>query len=160
MSEQEFLEGIESNQGIIYKLLNLYVDDPDEKQDLYQEVLLQTWRAKDRFRGESKFSTWLYKITLNTLLTSMRKEKRQPVKLQSEFPKEVAHHEDEAMQERSEMLYAAIKTLSEVERALITMHLDGFNNQEIADFAGIKTNHANVKLHRIKEKLTKLIIKD
>lgn len=159
MGEKEFLESIEANQGIIYKLLNLYVDDPDEKEDLYQEVLLQTWRAKDRFRGEAKFSTWLYKITLNTLLTSMRKDKRQPDKAMGDYPLEVAQPENEAQQERSEMLYAAIKKLSDVERALITMHLDGFSNQEIADFAGIKLNHANVKLHRIKEKLTKLITK-
>ncbi len=160
MGEKEFLESIESNRGIIYKLLNLYVDDPDEKQDLYQEVLLQTWRAKDRFRGDSKFSTWLYKITLNTLLTSMRKEKRQPLKSQSDYPPDVPQELDEAKQERSELLYAAIKKLTDVERALITMHLDGFSNQEIADFAGIKLNHANVKLHRIKEKLTKLITKN
>ncbi len=74
MSEAEFLEQVRQNQGIIFKLVGLYASDSEEKKDLYQEVLLQSWKAWPSFRNESKFSTWLYRICLNTLLTQKRKK--------------------------------------------------------------------------------------
>ncbi|MCU0333408.1 MAG: sigma-70 family RNA polymerase sigma factor, partial [Chitinophagaceae bacterium] len=72
-SEKEFLAQIAANQGIIYKLVGLYADSDEDRKDLYQEILLQAWRAYGSFRGEAKFSTWLYRVSLNTILTSQRK---------------------------------------------------------------------------------------
>ena len=74
MNESAFLEQVKQNQGIIYKLVDLYVNDTEEKKDLYQEVLLNAWKGWPSFRQESKFSTWLYRICLNTIFTSKRKK--------------------------------------------------------------------------------------
>ncbi|MBL0358075.1 MAG: hypothetical protein IPP72_14940 [Chitinophagaceae bacterium] len=73
MSQKEFLEQVRNNQGIIYKLVGLYAGDREEKKDLYQEILLQAWKAWPSFRGEAKFSTWLYRLSLNTIFTQRRK---------------------------------------------------------------------------------------
>ncbi len=76
MSEAQFLEQVRHNQGIIYKLVGLYANDAEEKKDLYQEILLQAWKGWPSFRQEAKFSTWLYRICLNTILTQKRKPQR------------------------------------------------------------------------------------
>ncbi|MCC5918356.1 MAG: sigma-70 family RNA polymerase sigma factor [Cryomorphaceae bacterium] len=157
VTEQAFLAQIEENKGIIYKILHMYVDEPEEKEDLYQEVLLQTWHAKNRFRGDAKFSTWLYKICLNTVLTAIRKEKKRKHSSLDAVPEQTAFEDQSETRERSEVLRKAIKQLSEIERTLVMMHLDGFSNPEIAEFLGISLNHTSVKLHRIKIKLTEIV---
>lgn len=157
MTEQEFLNAINNNRGIIYKLLNLYVDDPTESEDLYQEILLQVWSAKERFRGDSKFSTWLYKICLYTILTAKRKnEPKKTISLEDTWY-EPSTEEDHERNEQAERLYNAIKKLEPIEKSMITMHLDGFSNPEIAEFFGITVNHCNVKLFRIREKLANIL---
>ena len=157
MTEQEFLNAINNNRGIIYKLLNLYVDDPTESEDLYQEILLQVWSAKERFRGDSKFSTWLYKICLYTILTAKRKnEPKKTISLEDTWY-EPSTEEDHERNEQAERLYNAIKKLDPIEKSMITMHLDGFSNPEIAEFFGITVNHCNVKLFRIREKLANIL---
>ena len=151
-NETAFLEQIRSNQGIIYKLVSLYATDPNEKKDLYQEVLLQTWKAWPSFRGEAKFSTWLYRICLNTILTQKRKPS--PIEYQSTLEgihKAVPHPGDADQDGRH--LQWAIRQLGETDRALISLHLDGYENGEIAAILGISNNHVAVKLHRIKQQL-------
>ena len=152
MSEADFLEQIRQNQGIIYKLVGLYASDSEDKKDLYQEVLLQSWKAWPSFRNEAKFSTWLYRICLNTLLT--QKRKKHPVKykesLESVSP---SINNVSAQREETAWLQAAIRKLPETDRAIISLHLDGYDNREIAEMLGISNNHVAVKLHRIKQLL-------
>jgi len=88
MEEIEYLQQIRENQGIIHKVLNLYAADAEEKKDLMQEILLQTWKSRNSFRGESKFSTWLYRICLNTVFTSKRR--RHLIEYVEELPDEQA----------------------------------------------------------------------
>lgn len=157
MSEAQFLEAVKNSQGIIYKLVGLYAGNAEERKDLYQEVLLQAWRSWSSFRGEAKFSTWLYRICLNTILTQKRKVNRIDY-LESLEPVEhlvtdsTSHKKDEI-----ERLRRAIRTLPETDRALISMHLDGYENSEIADVLGITVNHVAVKLHRCKQQLANLL---
>jgi len=157
LSETAFLEAIKNSQGIIYKLVGLYASDAEERKDLYQEVLLQSWKAWPTFRGESKFSTWLYRICLNTILTQKRKVNRidyleslEPVE---HLATDAANHKKEEI----ERLRRAIRSLPETDRAIISMHLDGYDNGEIADVLGISTNHVAVKLHRCKQQLANLL---
>lgn len=138
------------------KLVGLYARDQEEKKDLCQEIIFQAWKGWPGFRGEAKFSTWLYRICLNTLLTYKRQQK--PVDYagsleahQEMLPAEAGHGED------SQALYRAIRSLPETERALITMHLDGYGHDEIASLAGITENHVAVKLHRIRAKLKSIL---
>ncbi|MBL0136453.1 MAG: sigma-70 family RNA polymerase sigma factor [Chitinophagaceae bacterium] len=156
MTEQAFLEQIRANQGIIYKLVGLYAYDAEEKKDLYQEVLLQTWKSLDSFRGEAKFSTWLYRICLNTILTQKRKNSRIDFKESLEdLPVSVKNISEE--KQDTIRLQQAIRKLAETDRAIISMHLDGYDNPEIAEVMGISNNHVAVKLHRIKQQLANLL---
>ena len=156
MTEQAFLEHIRANQGIIYKLVGLYAYDAEEKKDLYQEVLLQTWKSLDSFRGEAKFSTWLYRICLNTILTQKRKNSRIDFKESLEdLPVSVKNISEE--KQDTIRLQQAIRKLAETDRALISMALDGYDNPEIPEVMGISNNHVAVKLHRIKQQLANLL---
>lgn len=76
MSETQFLELVKQNQGIIFKLVGIYAADSEEKKDLYQQILLNAWKGWPNYRGEAKFSTWLYRICLNTIFTLKRKTNR------------------------------------------------------------------------------------
>ncbi|MCS7073952.1 MAG: sigma-70 family RNA polymerase sigma factor [Bacteroidia bacterium] len=152
LSEQEFLNLIKENAGLLYKFIHLYVDDEEDKKDLYQEMLVQLWHSLPTFKGDSKISTWMYKVCLNTALTFRKKNvKIQFTPLDSTLPLSDQSVSDADTVER---LYRAIKTLSEIDRTIITLHLDGYQNEEIAELCGISKNHVAVKLHRIKQALT------
>lgn len=152
MSEKEFLQLINTHQGTIFHLLGLYLNDPSDKDDLKQEIILQAWKSKDKFRQASSFNTWLYKISLYTILTSKRKQ--QQINLVNLEEAELIAHSESTNQAQVELLHRYIASLDDISKTIITMHLDGFSNIEIADFLGITVNNSNVKLHRIKEKIT------
>jgi len=155
-NETQFLDAIKSNQGIIRKLVSLYASSKEDKKDLYQEILLQAWKAYPRFRGDSKFSTWLYSVSLNTILSSNRK--RRPEALSDFSAVEIIDNEiDYSDLENKQALTVAILSLSDTDKALISLHFDGYTNQEIADILGISLNNTGVKLHRIKQALAKKI---
>ncbi len=155
--QRDFTALINQNRGIIYKVIRLYITNEEDERDLFQEILFQAWKSYPRFDGQSKFSTWLYRVGLNTVLTF----KRRPVV--------VVPHEDLASlnlahtktnTDESEALYLAIRQLPEIDRMIITLHLDGYENEEIADITGLTKNNVAVKLHRIKEALTKKLKAD
>lgn len=152
VSEKEFVALVNENRGIIYKVIRLYIYHEEDTRDLYQEIVFQAWKSYPRFDGRSKFSTWLYRVGLNTVLTF----KRRPVV--------VVPHEDLASlnvaqtktnTDESEALYAAIRQLPEIDRMIISLHLDGYENEEIAEITGLTKNNTAVKLHRIKDILIK-----
>ena len=156
MSQQEFLQQVSSNQGIIYKLVGLYAGDAEEKKDLYQEILLQAWKAWPSFRGEAKFSTWLYRLSLNTIFTQQRKVSNIEYLESLETVSPEIKNLSEASQD-AQRLHKAIRQLAETDRAIISMHLDGYDNAEVADILGISNNHVAVKLHRIKQQLANIL---
>jgi RNA polymerase sigma-70 factor (ECF subfamily) len=151
LEEPEFIRLIQKHTGIIQKIIYLYVDDPENKRDLKQEIHLQAWKSIRSFKGNSQFSTWLYRVSLNTILTFKRK-KRVDTSTINDFD---SPQESNDKGEKSEMLLTAIKMLNDVDKTIITLHLEDYNNEEIAEILGLKKNHIAVKLHRIKELLTK-----
>jgi len=142
--EIEYTQQINENSGIIHKIISLYVDNEEDKKDVYQEVLLQGWKSYKNFKGASKFSTWLYKVTLNTVLTYTKKEKKSKVDIVMPI------QTDSTANENHELLLMIIKKLDPIDKMLITLHLDGFKNIEIADITGMTSNNVNVKLYRLK----------
>lgn len=148
--EQNFLETIGEHQRIIYKVSRMYRNTPEDQQDLFQEIVYQLWRAFPGFRGESRITTWIYRIALNTAMASYRKQKP-PISL-TEHPPDLAEA-TESISEREEWLFRALRTLSEPERALISLYLEDYSYAEIASVTGISENYVGVKLNRIKEKL-------
>lgn len=155
MSEKEFLEQVKQHQGIIYKLVSLYAADCEEKKDMYQEILLQAWKSYNQFRNEAKFSTWLYRVSLNTILTQKRKEQVVDYTASLEGFTDSFHTAPAQFQTGS--IQQAIRILPETDRAIISMHLDGYENAEIAAMVGISNNHVAVKLHRIKQTLSNIL---
>jgi len=152
VSEKDFLQQVRLNQGIIYKLVSLYAADEEEKKDLYQEVLLQAWKSFSNFRRDAKFSTWLYRVSLNTILTMKRKGNVINYKESIEEFAEDMQSENVVLSDFNS-LKEIIRRLPEIDRAIISMHLDGYENTEIAAVIGISNNHVAVKLHRIKQQL-------
>lgn len=154
MSEKEFLAQLKEHQRIIFKLVHLYANTEEDKKDLYQEILFQAWKTYAAFRKDAKFGTWLYKLCLNTIFTIQRKANR------IEYT-DITKHEEQyssiSINDDAERLYKAIRTLMETERAIISLHLDGYDNKEIGEFLGITPNLVGVKLHRIKNHLATLL---
>lgn len=126
MSEKEFLSQLKEHQNIIYKLVHLYAVTEEDRKDLYQEIVLQAWKAYAAFRGDAKFSTWLYRLCLNTIFTIKRKTNRIEYTDTAKFEETrfAASGNDEA-----DRLYNAIRTLPEIERAIISLHLRWIRQQ-------------------------------
>lgn len=158
MDEMQFLALISSNQGVIYKIANLYRDTRDEREDLFQEIVFQLWRAYPSFRGDAKASTWIYRIALNTAIAIYRKNKPaiQYTPILPDLPAEEPNPEYDLRKER---LFSALRLLDDSEKAIITLYLDDFSYKQIAEITGISENYVGVKLNRIKSKIQKLLIK-
>lgn len=156
MSEKEFLNMIRDNQGIIHKVCRIYRDSPEDREDLFQEVIFQLWRSYPSFSGGSKASTWLYRVALNTAMASFRKNKPNvtPAEHLPDVQFESTSNEDN---ERQGKLLAGIRQLSEPDRALIALYLDELSYRQIAVILGVSESNVGVKLSRIKTKLKKLL---
>jgi len=159
MSEVEFLDHIKAHQGLIYKLVAIYSYDEEDKKDLYQEVMYQAWKGWPAYKGQAKISTWLYKVCLNTIFTQKRKKNLVQYSDQLEQMARASVAPVAEQREDAAKLQAAIKMLSEPDRAVIALHLDGYGNEDIAALLGITANNANVKLYRIKQQLLTLLKK-
>lgn len=156
MSETEFLKMIQENQSIIHKICRIYRDSHEDREDLFQEVVFQLWRSYPSFNNDSKSSTWLYRVALNTAMASFRKNKPN-IALAECLPDvqfEIINHENS---ERQEKLVECIKQLNEPDRALIALYLDDLTYHQIASIFGISENNVGVKINRIKKRLQKLI---
>lgn len=155
MSEATFLQLLNSNQGIIGKVCSIYCNYKEDYEDLFQEITYQAWKGYAGFRGDAKFSTWLYRIALNTAISSFRK-KRPTVDLVATLPDHYVQDLNEKSDEQ-QLLLQAIKTLNEAEKAIIALYLDEMSYREIAELIGISENNVGVKINRIKNKLYQIL---
>lgn len=150
--QEEFIARLAEHQGILHKICNAYTNTHDDKLDLYQEILFQVWKSYDSFHNESKFSTWVYRIALNTAISWLRKDKR--TQEYDNFYSDIFIHDED---ERIGKLYEAINLLPKTDRAFILLYLDDYSYKEISEIMGITTSNVGVKISRIKEKLEQLI---
>ncbi|MCK5443451.1 MAG: sigma-70 family RNA polymerase sigma factor [Maribacter sp.] len=153
--EHQFVTELESNQNIVHKVCTLYTNDRDSHKDLFQEITIQLWKAYPKFRGESKFSTWMYRVALNTAITLYRKSKRR-IKTQNYDSVIFKIKADEYNQEQEQQLtlmYKAVKQLGDIEKALVFLYLEDKDYREISETLGITEVNARVKMNRIKNKL-------
>lgn len=155
--EKEFIRIINENQGIIHKVCSVYCDSEEDRRDLFQEILAQLWKSFPSFREESKFTTWMYRVALNTAITSFKKNKRQPDHNGLSLDKvQLAHEEyDPATDEQMRQLHQAVARLSGIEKSIILLYLENKSYEEIAEITGITQNYVRVKMNRIKHKLKK-----
>ena len=150
--EKEFVSLLNQHQKIIYKVCNLYMQSHTDKEDLFQEITLQAWKAYGNFRGDAKFSTWLYRVALNTAITFYRKEKKNIVFTTDEVPETTAGPYD-PIEERTKAMYAAIGELSKIDKAIVMLYLEDYSYAEISEVVGITANNIAVKMNRIKTRL-------
>ena len=157
--QQEFLEKIESHKGMIFKVSKMYVDHQEDREDLYQEIVFQLWKSYQKFEGKSQFSTWLYRVSLNTALTFLKSEKRKPDNAFLHENLDVAEESQDDKEVQLQLFYKAVHELNPIEKALIFLFLEGQNHKEISENLGISEVNARVKLNRTKEKLQQIIKK-
>ena len=158
-SEIEFVALLDEHQNIIHKICRLYTNNEVEHEDLFQEISIQLWRSYNRFEGKSKFSTWMYRVGLNTAITLYRKEKKrlntQP--LNDQFTAIAQEEYNAQVDEQMAWLYQKIKDFSEIDKALVLLYLEDKRYDEIAETLGISAGNARVKMNRIKERLKKML---
>lgn len=159
--ESIFKDWLTEHQGLMFKIIRAYTDKPPDADDLFQDILTQLWISIPRFNGQSKDSTWIYKVSLNTALTWKRGQtKKQKIFIEHRQPETANLQTSETPDnEIIDQLYESIRQLAKIETSLILMHLDGLSYNEISDVLGISENNVGVKLNRAKKKLA-LMLKD
>lgn len=157
--EQQFLELIEKHRSVLFKISKMYMDSYDDQKDLFQEITYQAWKAFPNFRGDSAFSTWLYRVALNTAIVFLKSEKKRSFIQNSETEKFHLKSEDydETEEQQLKKMYDAIHQLNEIDKALIFYFLENYSGKEMAEQLGISEGNCRVKLNRAKEKLRQLV---
>lgn len=157
--EHKFIVEFEQNQNIIHKVCRIYTSNQDAHNDLFQEIAIQLWKAYPKFRGESKLSTWMYRIGLNTAITLYRKSKRSIVTqdFDSVLYRIESTNYDDTEEEQLKLMYAAIHQLSDIDKALIFLYLEDVNYKEISETMGISEVNARVRMNRIKTRLKTIL---
>jgi RNA polymerase sigma-70 factor (ECF subfamily) len=156
--KEEFIELINQHKGILHKICNIYFNLYLNKEDYFQEILIRLWKSYPSFKKQSEFSTWLYKVALNTAIDILRKQNIQPK--HTELSKEeynIPESEYNIESDNREVLYQAIDHLSDVEKAIIFLYLEDYNYKEIAEIIGISETNTGVKINRIKNQLIKTL---
>ncbi|MBB2148144.1 RNA polymerase sigma factor [Pedobacter gandavensis] len=153
-NKKEFVEIIKDNQALIYKVVKVYTDGKAEEQDLYQEIIYQLWKSFASFRNESKLTTWMYRIALNTAIVHLKKEQRKGS--QVSIDEQVLNQPDTSdtlKEEQFALLYAQIRKLNSIDKAIVLLYLEGKTHQEISAITGFSTTNVATRLSRIKQKI-------
>ena len=153
--EDRFEQLVQKHKSTIYTVCYMFSQDEDEVNDLFQETLINMWKGIDSFRDESKISTWIYRVALNTCLLQERKKKKEVQKVPLSM--DVNFFEDEDVNiAQVRMLHQRIGKLGLVDRAIVMLWLEDLSYDEIGTILGITPQNVGVKLFRIKEQLKKM----
>ena len=155
--EKEFENHIRDHESLLFKICRMYAFSKADREDLFQEIVIQLWRSYPRFKREAKFSTWLYRVAINTAISGLRKKKDfitlyEPAELPVQAIED-SHHEEE---DQLDQLYIAISQLNPIEKAIVMLYLEERTYDEMEDILGINQGNLRVKMNRIKDKLRQL----
>ena len=152
--QADFIEIIEDNKKLIYKVSHIYCDKEDDVKDLFQDIISNLWIAYPNFQQKSKVSTWVYRVSLNTAITWFRDYSKQSKKIEyTNWIPDITNETDHTIDELYERLYKAIDTLGKIDKAIIMLFLDDTSYEEIADIVGLTKTNVATKISRIKLKL-------
>ena len=155
--EKQFAAHIKQNELLLYKICRIYAFTDTDRQDLFQEMVIQLWKAFPKFKGESKFSTWLYRVAINTAITGLRKKKDFIVSYEpTQLPIQTVSETSTIDEEQWQQLSFAIEQLNPVEKSIVLLYLEDKPYEEMEDILGISQGTLRVKMMRIKEKLRQL----
>jgi RNA polymerase sigma-70 factor (ECF subfamily) len=151
--ENDFEQTIRDNSGILHKLCRVYANDDSEYEEIFQEMMIQIWRSLPNFRGDSQLSTWLYRICINTALNFRTKHRRLKthVPIDETVPSKFEFADDKDVQLKK--LYAAIRELKPIDRAIVSLYLDERSHEETAKILGISKTNVATRLQRLKQNL-------
>ncbi len=152
MDKEQFIRIIDRNRSLIYKVCMSFCPDPDARKDLEQEILIRIWKGLDKFDGQAKISTWIYRLALNTAISFYRSEKRHGRKVPVESALSL-HDAPETRNSDIELLYRFIGELKELDKALMLLYLDDVKYTEIAAIMGTTPTNVATKINRIKKQL-------
>ena len=154
--DREFVAVIKKYERVIYKVCYLYTTMNAPLNDLYQEVVINLWRAYPKFRQECKISTWIYRIALNTCISFIRKEKNIPEFITFTHELNGMMDEEDELQSMLKELYTLINQLGQLDKSIILLYLEENSYEEIAEITGLTVTNVATKLSRIKEKLRRM----
>lgn len=154
---KQFEERVKGHELLLHKVCRIYAYTDADRKDLFQEMVIQLWKAYPKFRGDAKFSTWMYRVALNTAITGLRRKKDfitayDPATLPAHFAEETSNPEEDQLQQ----LYAAIEQLNQVEKAIVMLYMEDRSYEEMEEILGMSQGNLRVKMNRIKEKLRQL----
>lgn len=157
MTEKEqndiFETWLSQHKGLIFKIVRAYAFTAMDRDDLFQEIIIQVWHSIPSFRRESAVTTWLYRISLNTAIKWTRKERKNYSTESLDNVQHVLHESGLQVDERLTWLYEEIYKLDEVDRSISLLLLEGFSYKEMANILGITESNVGVKINRIKKQL-------
>jgi RNA polymerase sigma-70 factor (ECF subfamily) len=160
LKQETFIEHIKLNEGIIFKISKVYSNNSEEQKDLYQEVVYQLWKSFESFRNESKVSTWIYRIALNTCLTYVKKKSKKVRQVEMDLSMiSKIDSVDDNLDEQIRELYKHIQRLNSVEKGIVLLYLEGNSYAEIASITGFSESNVGTRLNRVKTKLKSQIKK-
>lgn len=153
-TKEHFTTVIKENAGLIFKVTTLYTNNIEDRNDLYQEIVYQLWKSFSSFREQSKISTWLYRVALNTSIYFLKKDKRKPFTVPIDMAAQKFTDEFDATETKQlKTLYEHIHQLNLLEKGIILLYLEGKSHEEIAAITELSKTNVGTKLSRIKEKL-------
>jgi RNA polymerase sigma-70 factor (ECF subfamily) len=154
MADTDFIDLLNNHRGLIYKVCGLYCDDPEDRKDLFQEIVLQIWKSLGSFRNESALSTWMYRIALNTAITHLRKEKKGITKVPLVEIDTPALNDNDETEDLMRQMYKAIEHLDKIDKSIVLLYLEDKSYDEISEITGLSRSNVGVRLNRIKIKLS------
>ena len=158
--ETSFLTDVNQNIRIVHRVCHTYFPrDAMEREEVFQDIIYQLWKSYPQFKGESKFSTWMHKVALNTAINHIRRSTRKP--RSAELTEPIAHapdmNERVHREEEIHQLYKAIDTLMDIDKAIILLHLEDQDYEEIAAITGLTKTNVSVRLVRIRRALKEYV---
>lgn len=156
----DFVEQVRQHQKIVHKVCHLYGDSPEDREDLFQEILLNAWKAWPAFRQEAAFTTWLYQVSLNTAISYFRKGKKQPLRQTIDASLTLlSQPADEDTEQQFKAMYLAIGELNKIDKAIVTLYIEQYDYRTIGQMLGLTDNNVAVRMNRIKTFLKEAVKK-
>lgn len=155
--DESFLREINNNIGIAHSVSRIYFPDDDERKDAFQEMMYQLWKSYPAFDRRSKFSTWMYRVCLNTALTFRKRENRRRAEPIRDGHFQIPERTPDNLEEESQLLSEAISRLSDLNKAIILLYLEDQSYEEIAEVTGLTKSNVSVRLVRIRKELEEMV---